>query len=85
MSPWILFHPVSAEWPFPSSKRSNYLMTSKTGDDIKKQSEGIGPKPFIRQVERESGLPYSARMTGFRQQAFSSRGLRQLYKHSDPV
>lgn len=50
------------EWPFPSSKRSNYLLTLKTGDHIKRQSEGIGPKLFIRQVEKGSGLPYSAGM-----------------------
>lgn len=34
-------------------------MTSKTGDNIKKQSEGIGPTPFIRQMEKGSSSPYS--------------------------
>lgn len=59
--PWAL------SGPFPSSQRSNYLMTSKTVDGIKKQSEGIGHELFIRQVETGSSLPCSAWMTGFSQ------------------
>lgn len=41
--------PANAEWPFPSSKRSNYLMTSKTGDDENKQNTGIAHEPFHQQ------------------------------------
>lgn len=47
-------------------------MTSKTGDNIKRQSEGIGPEPFIRQVETGSSLPYSAGMSSFGQAASGS-------------
>lgn len=32
-----------AQWPLLSPKRSNYVTTSKTGDNMKKENEGIGP------------------------------------------
>lgn len=66
---------------FLISKRSNYLVTSKTCDKIKKQSRGTGLKPFISQVEKGSSSPYLAETAGFKQQAVTSWAWC-CYKHS---
>lgn len=48
-------HPGSAEWPFQTSEGNNYLMTSKTGDGVKKKKKkskgGKRPRGGVTEVE----------------------------------
>lgn len=59
-------------------------MTSKTGDDIKKAKRGNWFQAIYQTggVEKGSSSPHSVGTADIRQQAFTSRGPRQLCKHS---